>query len=440
MKLSGWGRFRPAECRVIKPRSKEDLINAIRAEPSLIARGNGRSYGDAAINADATILMTQLNRFIAFDSETGIVNLESGVLLSELLDIVVPKGWFPLVTPGTKFVTIGGMMASDVHGKNHHRDGSFRQSVIEFSLIDGDGEVHVCSREANSELFDATLGGMGLTGIILDAKLRLIPIESAYIIQTTDRCDDLDHVFQTLEQRKGEQYTVAWIDCSARGKSLGRGLVFSGHHALRHELSPSLSTAPYQIEAGRKRAIQFTIPIDVLRRPVLVAFNSIYYMQNKIGKRPINYDSYFYPLDAISEWNRVYGPNGFVQFQCVIPEDRGQNVIRKMIEMIAQSGAGSPLAVLKYLGPGADYLSFPCAGLTLALDFPAREATLKLQNRLNELVADEGGRLYFAKDATASSSTALKGYSSAAFLDARKRISKAERFNSSLSRRIGLTA
>jgi FAD/FMN-containing dehydrogenase len=344
-----------------------------------------------------------------------------------------------MVTPGTKFVTIGGMIACDVHGKNHHRDGSFRQSVIEFSLIDGDGTVHTCSREINAELFDATLGGMGLTGIIRDAKLRLIPIESAFVLKTTERCVDLDQLFQTLERRKQEHYTVAWIDCSARGASLGRGLVFSGRHAALNELPPALTQTPLDIQARRKRRVPFTPPFDGLRRPVLVAFNALYYGLNTPGTALIDYDSYFYPLDAISDWNRVYGPKGFLQFQCVIPERPGQRVIRKMIELITNSGAGSPLAVLKHLGPGANHLSFPVSGYTLALDFPARRATLELQTRLNELVASEGGRLYFTKDATAAPSIALSGYPTDAFLSARNRIANSERFRSSLSRRIRLT-
>lgn len=440
MKLSGWGRFRAQDCKVFIPRSRDELIRIVGSTSSLIARGNGRSYGDAAINQDATIIMTHLNRMIAFDPDTGVIRLESGVLLADLLDLVVPKGWFPLVTPGTKFVTIGGMMACDVHGKNHHRDGSFRQSVLSFTLVDGDGQIHDCSREHNSSLFDATLGGMGLTGVILDATLQLIPIESAYIKQISDRCENLDQLFDRMALRASEPYTVAWIDCTARRHSLGRGVLFSGRHAKTDELPSAFRSAPLQIAKRSERVVPFTAPLDLLHRPILKAFNTLYYSLNRSGEKCVDYDRYFYPLDAIAEWNRVYGPQGFVQFQCVVPKENGQAIVRTLLDTIAQSGSGSPLAVLKYLGRDAGGLSFPFEGYTLALDFPVRESTLALQDRLNAIVASEGGRLYFAKDATATRDIALKAYSADDFAKCRAHVSGSEHFRSALSRRIGLTS
>lgn len=439
MMLSGWGRYRAESCRVLQPRSRDDLTEIVKREPSLIARGNGRSYGDAAINSDATIIMTGLNRFIEFDCQNGIVHLEAGVLLSDLLDIAVPKGWFPLVTPGTKFITIGGAIACDVHGKNHHQDGSFRQCVLSFSLLDGAGQLHHCSPDTKADLFDATLGGMGLTGIIVDATLQLRSIESAYIVNTTDRCTNLTSLFDIMSERSDSPYTVAWIDCTAKQTSLGRGIVFSGRHARIVELAEDQRHEPLKIKYRKEKRIWLTPPIDVMRRPILKAFNSLYYAANKPGTKLVDYDRYFYPLDAISDWNRIYGSNGFVQFQCVVPRETGKDTIRALLNTIAQAGTGSPLAVLKYLGPGSGNLSFPFEGYTLALDFPVHPNVIELQDRLNAIATADGGRLYFAKDATASRQTALNSYDLTRFHTVRTTLTGHERFRSSLSSRIGLT-
>lgn len=402
-RISGWGRHPAADCHLLRPGTVTDAVNAGGAHPSLIARGNGRSYGDASLNPAATLSTLRLDRLLAFDPVDGLLTAEAGLLLSDLLAIFVPRGWFPPVTPGTRFVTLGGMLAADVHGKNHHVDGSFGDHVQQFDLLCGDGAVRRCSRTQNADLFHATIGAMGLTGTILTVTLSLRRIETPWILQETVRCRDLDETLAAFEAAESSLYSVAWIDCLAKGSARGRALLFRGEHA-------AMAAIPAGLRAVRPdaRPPRLRVPIDMpgwlLNGYTVQAFNALYYRLGRPGHALVDYQRFFYPLDAIGDWNRFYGRRGFLQYQCVVPQMGGRDAVLRLLDQIAEFGAGSFLAVLKQFGPGgrlgpAGPLSFPMAGYTLAVDFPVTAAAYALMQQMDRVVADTGGRLYLAKDA-----------------------------------------
>ncbi len=363
----------------------------------LLPYGNGRSYGDVCLNADGTLLVTQgLDRFIHFDPARGVVRCEAGVLLSELLALITPRGWFLPVTPGTQHVTIGGAIANDVHGKNHHRSGSFGCHVRVLELLRSDGRRIECGPDQNTEWFAATVGGLGLTGLITWAELQLMPIANPFMWVRTWRFRNLKEFWDfNDEAERRYSYTVAWVDCLAKGTRMGRGIYFAGEHA-----PPQAHLPPYRT---RRFSVAVDPPFSLVNRPSLAAFNFLYY-HRPISTKPTlqHYVPFFYPLDKIENWNRIYGRKGFYQYQCVLPRAVEREALEELLEAIARSGQGSFLAVLKTFGdirsPGL--LSFPRAGVTLALDFPNRDsATHKLFERLDRVVMDAGGALYPAKDA-----------------------------------------
>jgi len=407
MKLSGWGRYPVLEARTHRPRSVEALRQLVLSEPSLIARGNGRAYGDSAINASATIETRHLNRMVAFDQDTGQLIAEAGVLLGDVIAAFLPRGWFPLVTPGSKFVTLGGAIAADVHGKNHHKDGSFRSCVDWIDIMGPGGEVRRCSPDDHPTIFDHTLGGMGLTGVILRAAIRLRPVETAWIQQTTIAAPDLKAAMAAFDAAQDATYSVAWIDCLGTGPNLGRSLVMLGEHAAHSDLSTKKARAPFQIKPKGKVSIPIDFPAFTLNRLTVRAFNALYYWAEarKSGVQLVDWDSYFYPLDAILGWNRIYGRKGFAQFQCVLPLDRSEAGLTALLEETAKAGAGSFLAVLKRFGKQNSAFSFPMEGYTLALDFPVNPKTLALLERLDQITLDHGGRFYLAKDSRMSAAT-----------------------------------
>ncbi len=436
MILSGWGRFPKVECERLTIRDEAEAVAAVATRASLIARGNGRSYGDAALNP-ACVLDTRLsNRILAFDPPTGRITCEAGLLLGDLLDFAVPRGFFAPVTPGTKFVTIGGMIAADIHGKNHHGAGTFGRHVEELALLCADGTVRRCSRTKNKDLFHGTCGGMGLTGVILNASFQLIRIETPLIRQETLRAADLGEAMALFEASTGWTYTVAWIDCMARGKALGRALVYRGEHATADEVPKAALAVPVR---GGKR-VPFDFPSWALNRLSVSAFNALYYRRGRTGTAYVDYDRYFYPLDAIQDWNRIYGRPGFVQYQCVLPKDRSLPGLEQLLKRIADAGRGSFLAVLKLFGPVGDgFLSFPMEGYTLALDFPADSGTFNLLLELDRIVADHGGRLYLAKDARGGPAMLRRGYPKLdRFRSVRASIDPAGKFASLQSQRLGL--
>lgn len=406
MMLSGWGRFPKQYCTVHRPCS-EDELRELLAEGPLIARGNGRGYGDCALSRNGTVDMRRFNRMLAFHEESGQLVAEAGVLLAEVIGTFLPRGWFPAVTPGTKFVTIGGMVAADVHGKNHHKDGTFGRFVDWIDLLCADGEVRRCSAQENTELFAWTLGGMGLTGVILRAAFRLRPVESAWIRQATLPAPDLDTAMALFEEHSAATYSVAWIDCMNSGKGLGRSALMLGEHARFDELKPAQQKDPFAGRLRKARKVPFDAPQAVLNRLTVKAFNALYYRRVTAarGEALVDWDSYFYPLDALDEWNRIYGARGFMQFQCALPLAAARDGLIELLRAIAASGQGSFLSVLKRMGAERGPISFPLEGYTLALDFPVSERSLALMKRLDEITIDHGGRFYLAKDARMSAQT-----------------------------------
>lgn len=400
-KITNWGNFPVVE----KEMKSEDFLQKIKdfvlSHKEVIARGNGRCYGDASLGEN--IFSTKrLNKFIGFDKIEGVLECEAGVLLSDILEISVPQGYFLNVTPGTKFVSVGGAIASDVHGKNHHSEGCFSEYVLEFKLMKENAEVITCSREENTEDFWATVGGMGLTGIILSAKIKLKNIETAYIRQESIKADNLDEIFQLFEESEGWLYNVAWIDCLQKGENIGRSILMRGYHALREELPPKLHKNPLKNPRKIMPTIPFYFPSWVLNSFTIKIFNWLYY--NKQTKKSVegfvHYEPFFYPLDVINEWNKIYGKKGFIQYQMVIPKEKGKEGMRKILETIADSGNGSFLAVLKLFGknnPKA-YNSFPMEGYTLALDFKVNDKLKYLVEELDKIVEEFGGRIYLTKD------------------------------------------
>jgi decaprenylphospho-beta-D-ribofuranose 2-oxidase len=407
MRISGWGRFPQIDCDVMSMRDRQDALDAVRSQPSLITRGNGRSYGDAALNATSVLSTLKSDRILAFDTTTGTIRCEAGLILSDLLDFAVPRGFFPPVTPGTRFVTLGGMIASDVHGKNHHAAGTFGRHVESLNLLTADGIVHLCSRTENADLLRATCGGMGLTGTILDATFRLLPIETAAIRQEVAIAADIVETMALCESSANWTYTVAWIDCLARGARLGRSVIFKGEHASRDEVGDASLAVPRR----RTKRVPVDFPGFALNKWSVRAFNELYYRRSKPGVSFPDYETFFYPLDAIHDWNRIYGGAGFTQYQCVVPVADSAVAIRRILQSVSEAGLGSFLAVLKLFGRGDDgLLSFPMEGYTLTLDFPANSRTFNLLLRLDAILAEYGGRLYLAKDVRGSADMMRRGY------------------------------
>ncbi|MEM7689273.1 MAG: FAD-binding oxidoreductase [Pseudomonadota bacterium] len=410
-RVHGWGRFPVVETHVERPRTLSTLTRSVDAADSMIVRGNGRSYGDASLHRDRVIETTRLDRMIAIDEASGQVIAEAGVLLSDLLDTFLDRGWFPPVTPGSKFVTLGGMVASDVHGKNHHGAGSFCDHVDWIDLATGDGKVLRCSADQNSELFAATCGGMGLTGAILTVAFRMKPVETAMVRQKTVRAPSLSHALDIFERSHDWTYSVAWIDCLASGNKLGRSAIMLGEHARIDELPVERRKTPLRRPARKAKSVPFDFPSVALSRPSVAAFNRLYYMAQRPGERLVDIDPYFYPLDSIHDWNRIYGKRGFAQFQCVLPLESSQEALETMLTLLSKRGQASFLAVLKRLGAESfGLLSFPRPGYTLALDFPATAENLSVVNELDAITADHGGRIYLAKDACAQPQSLEAGY------------------------------
>ena len=440
MMLSGWGNYPRVDCAVLRPRDTEQVMDTIGARSTLIARGAGRSYGDAALNRAATVVVTRLNRIASFDSSSGVVTCEAGTTLDELIEVFLPRGWFPWVTPGTRFVTVGGAIASDVHGKNHHCDGTFGRHVISIDLALADGSVVRCSDNENSDLFAATQGGMGLTGVILRATFRLRPVETDLVVQDTTRTQNLSETLHALEDASESTYSVAWIDCLARGPALGRGIVYRGEHATLGDLPPDRGGRAYGTAPVRSRTVPASPPSFALNRYSMGALNAVYYRRAKTGRALVSYQTFFYPLDALLHWNRIYGRQGFVQHQCVLPLASCAEALRELLTMIAARGTGSFLAVLKLCGEEArGPLSFPFRGYTLALDFQATAGNFSLLTELDEVVAAHGGRLYLAKDARGGAGLLRDGYPRLdEFSRTRDRYDPRRRFRSVQSERLGL--
>jgi FAD/FMN-containing dehydrogenase len=397
-----WGRYPRASHTGVVPilwRSEPPPLD--RLDGSVLPFGCGRSYGDSCLNDGGLLLDTAgLDRLIDFDTVAGRLRCEAGVTLADILALTVPRGWFLPVVPGTRWVTVGGAIANDIHGKNHHRAGTFGAHVVRFELLRSSGERLICSPEENFELFRATIGGLGLTGLILWAEIRLKPIPGAGIALEQIRFSGLDEFFELTKSDQEYEYTVAWVDCLAQGRRLGRGIFMRGDH------TGWAAPAPSPLAAARLR-IPCDAPSGLLNRATIRAFNELYY-RRQIRARTrsvVPYTPFFFPLDAVGDWSRLYGPGGFLQYQCVVPDQPGAPRIREIFERMARSGEAPSLAVFKRFGdvPSPGLLSFPRPGLTLAVDLAFRgQRTLALLEELDRVVRDAGGAVYPAKDARMS--------------------------------------
>lgn len=404
--LAGWGNLPVEECEHYEPTRVREVCDLINwgDDANYTMRGLGRSYGDAALNCQSAVISTtKLNKMISLDMQAGVIECEAGVSLAEILEVIVPKGFFLPVTPGTRFVTLGGAIAADVHGKNHHVDGSIAAFIESFELHTGNGERLICSRQDNSDVFFATLGGMGLTGAILSARLRLRRIESSYLNVTYERLANLTETLDRFNETDSTApYSVAWIDCLATGESLGRSVLMRGEHTSAAQLPTSLSREPFKLSPREpKLGVPFNMPAFALNEFTVSTFNALYYRKQKSRQQIVHYEPFFYPLDKIANWNRMYGKRGFVQYQCVLPMATSRQGLPELLQLLTTSRQSSFLAVLKSFGPeSGGLISFPTPGHTLALDLPNTGEKLRaLVASLDEVVLRYGGRVYFAKDA-----------------------------------------
>lgn len=398
--LVSWGRYPYSPQYKHNVNWRDNIVSTLQFVTSnyqeTLPFGNGRSYGDSCLaTSNHLIALRSLNRFIAFDKVNGLITAESGATLEEILNLIIPHGWFLPVTPGTKFVTLGGAIANDVHGKNHHVRGTFGRHIKQFGIIRSDNPYLICSPDSNGELFNATIGGLGITGVIAWAEIKLVPIVSSQMTTLTVRFDDLDEFISLSDELDHQhEYSVAWVDCAAKGRATGRGIFMVGDHCKSGELF---------VHNSRKLNVPLTPPISLINQLTLKAFNSMYYGKTMTGRvyGKSDYDPFFYPLDGINNWNRIYGRKGFQQYQCVIPSTNARDAIYELLKVISRSGNGSFLAVLKRCGdvqsPGL--LSFPLPGISLALDFAQSSSLNQLFAQLDEIVRSAKGRLYPAKDA-----------------------------------------
>ena len=401
--ICGWGRYPRIRADVCHFDDLKTLQDRMGDPDEVIPFGMGRSYGDSALN-QRVMGTERFNAILAFDPQTGVVTCESGVTIADLIDAFLPRGWFPPVVPGTKYVTLGGAIASDVHGKNHHSRGCFSQHITDLQLMLADGQVLRCSENQNRELFRATCGGMGLTGLILTVALKLDRVPSALIRQTIVPCRDLDEAMEAFETHRHWDYSVAWIDCLAAGEKLGRSLLLLGEHA---------AIGPRRLRPSKTRTLPCTLPGFFLNKMTVNLFNAAYYRYKARGASEslVSFEPFFFPLDAVREWNRMYGRRGFTQYQLVLPKAASLSGLKEILRRISRSGLGSFLAVLKFMGAANDnYLSFPMEGYTLALDFKIERHLFGLLDELDRIVADHGGRLYLAKDVRMSGSMFRRGY------------------------------
>ncbi len=404
MELHGWGRYPRITSECARPERRADVVAALadRSGLPVLAHGLGRSYGDVALVRDGRVVLTRrLDRMLDFDPETGWLWCEAGVSIEDLIRVFLPRGWFPPVVPGTQFVTLGGAIANDIHGKNHHVDGTFCDHVRRFELLTASGEIVRC--EPGSPLFDATVGGLGLTGLILSVELKLCPVAGPWVETESVRVENLDHFFEVSAGSVDFSHTVSWIDCVTSGRSLGRGIFMRGRHA-----PAGVDPTPGLLGRVSDLVSPFLdVPLDgppwLMNGLTMRAFNEAYFRKQRKGetRAVTNFQPFFFPLDFVGNWNRIYGSRGFLQYQLVVPHDPEHRAIRTVLEEITRARMASFLAVIKEFGE-TDHggLSFPRPGVTLALDFANHGAPLlELLDRLDAVVAEAGGRVYLGKDA-----------------------------------------
>ncbi|MFA9212337.1 MAG: FAD-dependent oxidoreductase [Candidatus Methylacidiphilales bacterium] len=433
-RVCNWGLYPQIDANQFSTSNYAEIANFVKKNDVIIARGNGRCYGDSSLQKEIFSTLS-LNRIIKFDEINGVIYCESGVLLTEILNIIIPKGYFLPVTPGTKFITIGGAVASNIHGKNHHTEGAIAKFIQSFELLIETGEILHCSKQKNSTLFANTIGGMGLTGIVISVQLQIKKIETSYINQQIIKAQNLEEIINYFEKYKHTTYAVAWIDCLAKGNSLGKSILYLGEHTSLSELNKNQLQNPLIIQHKRAINIPFYFPTFILNRLFIRVFNFLFYNKQARSKTNniIDYNSFFYPLDGLNNWNRMYGKNGFTQYQFVIPFENGKEGLIEILTKISESGCGAFLGVLRTFGPkdlNSSPLSFPMEGYTLAVDFKVNKKVFQLLNQLDEIVLKYNGRLYLTKDARMTAATFAKSY--------HEDLVHPAKFNSLQSQRLGI--
>ena len=438
MEAMGWGRYPKTTADLIQPADSQALqkfISSQKKSASCIASGSSRSYGDSAL-AGQLVSSRFLDSFLELDEQQKILRCGAGVKLGDILKVCIPRGLFLPVLPGTKAVSVGGAIAADVHGKNHHLDGSFCAHVKSISLVLASGELVSCSEQENAELFRATCSGMGLTGVIVEASLSLDSIPSSYIDQRSLVANNLAECFEHIEDNADSKYSVAWLDCLATGENLGRSVLYLGEH------SPSKNRKTdtmYRERSGP--GVPFSTPSFLLNKTTMSLFNASYFgvQKRKKSSATLDCDNYFFPLDSISNWNRLYGSNGFLQYQFVIPNDGALEGITSVLEKVSEKGKGSFLTVLKKFGEANEnLLSFPKSGYTLTLDFKNEPALFPLLEELDRIVLAHDGRLYLAKDARMSEEVFKASYPNwERFMAIKNKYDPSNRFASLQSNRLG---
>jgi hypothetical protein len=432
MLISGWGQYPKIDANLFNPENKSQCFDYIKKK-SLIPRGSAKSYGDSA-NADNVLQSLKINKVLKFDKINGVITCEAGVTFRDLITIIVPEGWFFPVTPGTSYVTIGGAIAADVHGKNHHNEGSFSDYILNIDMILGSGDFVSVSKKVLPDLFYATCGGMGLTGFIFSATIKLKQITSSKIIQSIQVSKSLEEVCESFERFSSANYSVAWLDTIATGKDFGKSIFFLGNHADNKD---------FVIEKFKPLNLPMKIGSFIINKYTMNVFNKIYYKRSSIksnNKSLIDINNFFYPLDKIKNWNLIYGNKGFTQYQFVIPKKNSILNLKKILKTISDNNEYSSLAVLKLLGKNNNnYLSFPMEGLTLALDFKLSNSIIKLIKFLDEMIVDMNGKIYLAKDALMKEDVFKKTYTKwREFENVRHKYSAVGKFSSTQSRRLGL--
>lgn len=439
--LSGWGNIPNTANKVLYPREVKDIKEALKFA-RLIPRGLGRSYADQATNTGHTVMkLERMNHFLAFDKEKGVLECEAGVSLEDIINTFVPRGWFPMITPGTKYITIGGAIANDIHGKAHHVDGSFVNCVFDFTIALADGRIVKASREENSDLFWANFGGLGLLGPILTVRLQLRKIETSYFVQKSVVAKNLNEMLRAIDDSdKNYSSSVAWLDSMAKGKNAGRGVLTMGNHAHLNDLPEKMKLNPLNVGKKPILTVPFYLPTFALNNISIRILNVLLYQMQKRGSSIAHYDKFFYPLDMINNWNKGYGKRGFIQYQFVLPESHGEVNIRKVLEEITKSDCVPFLNVLKKFGKDqGGLLSFPFEGYTFAIDFPITAKLKPFTKKLDAMVLAMGGRIYLGKDAYLDESTFKAMYPQhKEWLAIKKKYDPSNVFSSDLSRRIGL--
>lgn len=444
-RLGGWGNYPIEECRIFRPERVRELheIVTTAAAPSLLSRGLGRSYGDASLNPHGVILHERLNRMLAFDPQSGVLECEAGVSFADIIEVFQPMGFGLPTTPGTKFVTVGGAIAADVHGKNHHRVGSFSRFVVDLKLLLADGSLVACSPDKEPALFWATCGGMGLTGHIVSARLRLARLRTAYVRVDYVKTASLDDTLAAFASGDDAyEHSVCWFDCLARGRSLGRAVLMRANAALPEDLPAARRAAPFTVKEPLTLGVPFQMPGSLLNSLSVRAFNTVFYARHATRAGVlVDNETFFYPLDRVANWNRMYGRAGFLQYQVLFPTSGAEAGLRIALDMLSRNGIGSFLAVLKRMGPRTPGpLSFPDEGFTLALDIPQPSPTLVLKlHAITQIVAKAGGKVYLAKDAVTRPEAFQAMYPGlASFRALRDKIDPEHRLSSTQARRLGI--